>query len=135
MMLMMIRGPAMPPSVGKLVHFFPRPLMQESLGGNSKTSLVVNCSPALLNRDETMSTLRFGVRAKKMVNTPRANKERSAAELKLALELKEQEVLRLKKRIAVLEGALGCVCGDQTVARAVTERGLRSKRWCRSSPV
>jgi hypothetical protein len=80
-------------------------LWQESLGGNSRTSLVVNCSPALLNRDETMSTLRFGVRAKRMVNNPRANKERSAAELKLLLEQREQEIARLKKRVALLEGA------------------------------
>jgi kinesin family protein 5 len=85
---------------------------QESLGGNSRTSLVVNCSPALLNRDETMSTLRFGVRAKRMVNNPRANKERSAAELKLLLEQREQEIARLKKRVAVLEGAYLCGYGD-----------------------
>jgi hypothetical protein len=80
-------------------------LLQESLGGNSRTALVVNCSPAMTNRDETVSTLRFGVRAKKMVNTPRANKERSAAELKLALDQKEIEILRLKRYIAALEGA------------------------------
>ena len=81
-------------------------LGQESLGGNSRTSLVVNCSPAFTNRDETMSTLRFGVRAKRMVNKPRANKERSAAELKAALELKEVEIARLKRRVAALEGML-----------------------------
>jgi hypothetical protein len=80
------------------------------LGGNSRTSLVVNCSPAFVNRDETMSTLRFGVRAKRMVNTPRANKERSAAELKILLEQKEQEIARLKKRIVVLEGGCWSAC-------------------------
>ena len=53
-----------------------------------------------------MSTLRFGVRAKRMVNKPRANKERSAAELKAALELKEVEIARLKRRVAALEGLL-----------------------------
>lgn len=81
-------------------------LLQESLGGNSRTSLIVNCSPAFVNREETVSTLRFGVRAKRMVNNPRANKERSAAELKILLEQREHEIARLKKRIAVLEAKL-----------------------------
>ena len=46
------------------------------------------------------------MRAKRMVNKPRANKERSAAELKAALELKEVEIARLKRRVAALEGML-----------------------------
>lgn len=82
-------------------------LLQESLGGNSRTSLIVNCSPAGSNREETISTLRFGVRAKRMVNKPRVNKERSPAELKAMLAAGEQEIQKLKYRIQVLEGLLG----------------------------
>jgi kinesin family protein 5 len=32
----------------------------QSLGGNSKTTLVINCSPSTFNGMETLSTLRFG---------------------------------------------------------------------------
>lgn len=39
-------------------------ILQESLGGNSKTTLIVTCSPSIYNENETISTLRFGVRAK-----------------------------------------------------------------------
>ena len=35
-------------------------ILSESLGGNSKTSLIITCSPARFNFDETVSTLKFG---------------------------------------------------------------------------
>lgn len=35
-------------------------MLQESLGGNSKTSLIITCSPSIFNEKETISTLRFG---------------------------------------------------------------------------
>ena len=41
----------------KLTH-----IMKDALGGNSRTTLIVNCSPSALNGDETLSTLRFGAR-------------------------------------------------------------------------
>lgn len=37
-------------------------LLQESLGGNARTALVINCSPSSVNEQETISTLRFGSR-------------------------------------------------------------------------
>ena len=39
-------------------------VLQESLGGNSKTCLIITCSPSIFNEAETVSTLRFGKRAK-----------------------------------------------------------------------
>lgn len=39
-------------------------ILQESLGGNAKTTLVINCSMCSYNDCETLSTLRFGQRAK-----------------------------------------------------------------------
>ena len=50
-------------------------VLQESLGGNAKTSLIITCSPAKYNLDETLSTLRFGARAKRIKNKPKVNKE------------------------------------------------------------
>lgn len=35
-------------------------ILQESLGGNSRTCLVITCSPHPFNEMETLSTLRFG---------------------------------------------------------------------------
>ncbi len=39
-------------------------VLQESLGGNSKTCLIITCSPSIFNEAETIGTLRFGKRAK-----------------------------------------------------------------------
>ena len=50
-------------------------LLEQSLGGNSKTSLIVNCSPAIINEYETLNALRFGTRAQKVQNKPTINKE------------------------------------------------------------
>ena len=43
-------------------------ILSESLGGNSKTCLVVTCSPHPFNELETVSTLRFGTRARNIKN-------------------------------------------------------------------
>lgn len=37
-------------------------LLQESLGGNSRTTVIINCSPSSYNEAETLSSLRFGAR-------------------------------------------------------------------------
>ena len=61
-------------------------ILQESLGGNAKTSLIITCSPAKYNLDETISTLKFGARAKKIKNKPKINKELSIQELQYLFE-------------------------------------------------
>jgi len=43
-------------------------ILSESLGGNSRTCLIITCSPALYNEAETLSTLRFGQRARNIKN-------------------------------------------------------------------
>ena len=48
-------------------------VLQESLGGNSKTCLIITCSPSNFNEAETISTLRFGKRAKQIKNKPKIN--------------------------------------------------------------
>ncbi len=46
-------------------------LLKDSLGGNTKTTLLVNCSAEPINGLETLSTLRFAQRAKKVQNKGR----------------------------------------------------------------
>ncbi|ODQ65657.1 kinesin-domain-containing protein, partial [Nadsonia fulvescens var. elongata DSM 6958] len=43
-------------------------VLQEAIGGNSRTSLIITCSPSSLDEVETLTTLRFGSRAKKIRN-------------------------------------------------------------------
>ena len=78
-------------------------VLQESLGGNSKTCLIITCSPSIYNESETLSTLRFGERAKKIKNKPKINKEVTIAELqKLIAQLKEN-LKKANARITQLE--------------------------------
>lgn len=39
-------------------------ILQDSLGGNSKTIMIANIGPASYNYDETITTLRYAHRAK-----------------------------------------------------------------------
>ena len=49
-------------------------LLQESVGGNSITKLIINISPSSINEYETITSLRFGLRAKLVQNRPVINK-------------------------------------------------------------
>ena len=49
-------------------------LLQNSLGGNSKTALIVTVSPSTYNTEETISSLFFALRAMKVQNKPTINK-------------------------------------------------------------
>ncbi|CAM9093547.1 unnamed protein product [Chrysoparadoxa australica] len=70
-------------------------ILTNSLGGNSKTCLVICCSPSSYNANETLSTCRFGARAKRIQNKAVVNETRSVTELSRLLEIMESK-LRLK---------------------------------------
>ena len=63
-------------------------LLQDSLGGNSKTLMCANIGPASYNFDETISTLRYANRAKNIKNTAKINEDPKDALLR-----KYQQVL------------------------------------------
>ncbi|KAK2466900.1 hypothetical protein APHAL10511_001158 [Amanita phalloides] len=81
-------------------------ILQESLGGNSRTTLIINCSPSSYNEAETLSTLRFGIRAKSIKNTARVNQELSPLELKGLLQKAQLANTSYQKYIATLEAEL-----------------------------
>ncbi|CAK8990076.1 Kinesin-related protein 3 (Kinesin family member 3) (Kinesin-1) [Durusdinium trenchii] len=81
-------------------------VLQESLGGNAKTSLIITCSPSYYNEQETISTLRFGQRAKMIKNVVKVNHERSVEELKMLLQRRDQALGDLRGRVSLLEQLL-----------------------------
>ncbi|OMJ83119.1 hypothetical protein SteCoe_16040 [Stentor coeruleus] len=81
-------------------------VLQDSLGGNSKTSLIITCSPSPYNEAETLSTLRFGMRAKAIKNKPKVNREYTVAELKLMLAKCREEIAKRDRKIKILEESL-----------------------------
>ncbi|QDZ25159.1 kinesin [Chloropicon primus] len=70
-------------------------LLQDSLGGNTKTVMVANIGPADYNYDETMSTLRYANRAKNIKNKPRINEDPKDAMLREF----QTEIARLKAQL------------------------------------
>ncbi|KAI4457166.1 kinesin-related [Holotrichia oblita] len=68
-------------------------LLRENLGGNSKTAMIAAISPADINYDETLSTLRYADRAKQIVCKAIVNEDANA---KLIRELKE-EIQKLRE--------------------------------------
>jgi kinesin family protein 5 len=77
-------------------------LLQETLSGNFKTSLIVNCSPHSSNYEETISTLRFAKRAKSIKNLRFGSKSAGyqlltyIEYLKNQLRLANEEITKLK---------------------------------------
>ena len=71
-------------------------VLQESLGGNARTALIITCSPAKDNEEETTGTLKFGQRAKNIKNKPKVNKDETVAELKKKNIDQEFEIAKLK---------------------------------------
>lgn len=78
-------------------------VLTESLGGNSKTCLIITCSPSVYNDQETLSTLRFGQRARYIKNQAKVNREYSIPELKMLLEKCEKELEVQKCKVRTLE--------------------------------
>ncbi|KAK1161211.1 kinesin-like protein KIF3A isoform X2 [Acipenser oxyrinchus oxyrinchus] len=70
-------------------------LLQDSLGGNSKTMMCANIGPADYNYDETISTLRYANRAKNIKNKARINEDPKDAMLRQF----QKEIEDLKKKL------------------------------------
>ena len=50
-------------------------ILQDSLGGNSRTSMIACCSPAETNYEETLNTLKYASRARNIKNKPVVNRD------------------------------------------------------------
>ncbi|XP_042903469.1 kinesin heavy chain-like [Parasteatoda tepidariorum] len=81
-------------------------ILQESLGGNARTTVIICCSPASYNEAETKSTLEFGRRAKTIKNLAVVNEEVSAAEWKIKYEKEKKKVFALKADMFKAEAEL-----------------------------
>ncbi|XP_031154123.1 kinesin-1 heavy chain isoform X2 [Sander lucioperca] len=81
-------------------------ILQDSLGGNCRTTMVICCSPSAFNDAETRSTLMFGQRAKTIKNTVSLNVELTAEQWKKKWEKEKEKNKTLKNTVTWLEAEL-----------------------------
>ncbi|KAF4316780.1 hypothetical protein BBO99_00008463 [Phytophthora kernoviae] len=70
-------------------------MLQDSLGGNSRTLMLTCVSPADVNFEETLNALKYANRARNIQNKPVVNRDESS-ELRRQLEMLQMEVHRLR---------------------------------------
>ncbi|XP_063321461.1 kinesin-like protein KIF1B isoform X19 [Pelmatolapia mariae] len=103
-------------------------LLRENLGGNSRTAMVAALSPADINYDETLSTLRYADRAKNIKCNAVINEDPNN---KLVRELKD-EVARLKELLRaqglgdILDTPIGSLTASPSSGSLCSQGGLQS---------
>ncbi len=98
-------------------------LLQDSLGGNSRTIMVACCSPADFNTEETINTLRYATQARNIKNSATANVIKNISQEE-AMKLHRENTL-LKQQIAELQETIGKLMED---ANLTPEEVARSSR-------
>ncbi|XWS14274.1 hypothetical protein CRYUN_Cryun36dG0108600 [Craigia yunnanensis] len=85
-------------------------LLQDSLGGNSKTTIIANVSPSICAANETLSTLKFAQRAKLIQNNAKVNEDASG------------DVNALQRQIQQLKGQLSSLLKHHNFPNSPTSR-------------
>jgi len=94
-------------------------VLSESLGGNSKTYMIATISPASINYEETLSTIRYAQSAKRIINRAKINEERP-----------DEIIQQLKNEIEILRTQLKSYSQDQDVLRVKKlEEELRQREY------
>ncbi|KAL9674626.1 hypothetical protein QQ045_030898 [Rhodiola kirilowii] len=82
-------------------------LLQDSLGGNSKTMIIANVSPSVCSANETLSTLKFAQRAKLIQNNAKVNEDASG------------DVPALQRQVHMLKDQLSLLIKHQNLPKSL----------------
>jgi len=113
------RAPHIPYRESKLTR-----LLQDSLGGRTKTSIIATVSPASINLEETLSTLDYAHRAKKITNRPELNQTISKKEKLLEY---HKEIDSLKAELQAARDKDGVFLPHETYQEQIKENARKEE--------
>ena len=85
-------------------------ILQDSLGGRTKTSIIATINPLHSSREETLSTLEYAKRAKNIRNRPEAN-QRMSKQLLINEYVSTIEELKEELRVGPFHVGVGVIRG------------------------
>ncbi|CAJ1948905.1 unnamed protein product [Cylindrotheca closterium] len=97
-------------------------LLQDSLGGNSRTIMIACCSPADFNTEETVNTLRYATQARNIKNSATANVIKTISQEE-AMKLQRENTL-LKQEVAELQETIRKLTEDSDVTPEEMNRSM-----------
>ena len=98
-------------------------ILQDSLGGNTKTVMCANAGPADYNYDESLSTLRYANRAKNIKNRPVINEDPKDAMLREY----QDEISRLRKQLSQMSSTSASSNATSNNSEEVDKENLQSQ--------
>ncbi|XP_063832672.1 kinesin-like protein Klp61F [Ostrinia nubilalis] len=113
------RHPHIPYRESKLTR-----ILQESLGGRTKTSIIATISPGHKDLEETMSTLEYAHRAKNIQNKPEVNQKMTK---KAILKEYAEEIDRLKRDLQAARDKNGVYLASDTFAEMTLKQEEQRK--------
>ena len=96
-------------------------ILQDSLGGNYKTYLVVNCSPFSRNIEETLSTLRFAERASQIKTRVKPNLSRAVPSLEEDIQRTKLELSKTKAELKRYSDVSSCSSEYESQDKLISE--------------
>ncbi|XP_045538149.1 kinesin-like protein Klp61F [Papilio machaon] len=113
------RHPHIPYRESKLTR-----ILQESLGGRTKTSIIATVSPGHKDLEETMSTLEYANRAKNIQNKPEINQKMTK---KAILKEYAEEIDRLKRDLQAARDKNGVYLANETFTEIMLKQEEQRK--------